>query len=143
MPTAVPETVAVKVVDKGALPEPGETVRATESVLPPGGTEGVGVSVPVGVGVGQLFVPIALRVVPQLLVWVKLTPEQTVEGSGDQEVGTQGTEQSLVPVAPRVVPQLLVWVKLTPEQTVEGSGDQEETVQQYLVPQQVPPQPSL
>ena len=75
----------------------------------------------------------------QILSWVKETPEQTVEGEGDQippqgtiPTGQQGADV-LVPVFSRLVAQspslqhraqVLVWVKETPEQTVEGEGDQ-------------------
>jgi hypothetical protein len=33
----------------------------------------------------QLLVPLTVLVVPQLLVWVRVVPEQTVLVSGDQE----------------------------------------------------------
>jgi hypothetical protein len=82
-----------------------------------------------GAEAGQLLVPHAVLVVPQLLVWVKDVPEQIVLVAGDQEVSVQATGQLLVPQAVRVVEQLLVWVKDVPEQIVLVAGDQEVTVQ--------------
>jgi hypothetical protein len=64
----------------------------------------------------QTFVPMA-DCVPQVFVWKKEVPEQTVETSGDQ------APPALVPVADWVV-HPFDWVNETPEQIVEVAGDQ-------------------
>ena len=85
---------------------------------------------------GQYLVPLAVRVVPQLLLWVKEVPEHLVlvEGDQDETVQLEAGGQYLVPHILRVVPQLLLWMKEVPEQYLLVEGDQDDGVQQYLVP---------
>ena len=55
--------------------------------------------------VQQYFVPVALRVVPQLLVWVKEAPLHTVFGFGVQLIGEQLAAQADAYVPPLTNPE--------------------------------------